>query len=72
MLFGFGKSTSGRVHASLERNNESTRWKLQDEDDEYNDGSETDHLEDNEHDEPCKYTDLGSFFRYVHQIYLHL
>lgn len=72
MLFGFGKSTSGRVHASIERNNESTRWKVQDEEDEYNEGSETDHLEDNENDESCKYTDLHSLFRCVHQNYLHL
>ena len=67
MLFGFGKNTSGRVHATLERNNNLTRWKLQDEEDEYNEGSETDNLEElhNEHDESYKYTDPRSLFRYV-------
>lgn len=68
MLLGHGKNTSGRVHATLDRNNESTRWKLQDEDEEYDEGSDIDNMEEsrNEHDESCKYTDPRSIFRCVH------
>ena len=75
MLLGFGKNLSsrGRIHATLERNNESTRWRVQEEDDEYDYGSETDDLEElqNDHDDSCRNSfTLKCFFRFAHHIHL--